>query len=183
MAKKNSKKEPKAADNKRNLDPEHLEWLIKNRSDTQKTSARLYRLIQENPEEVIALQIPVPTFVSISFSLWRSVFYSDKTGLAKDTNIGAMGILSEMLENNAIGYSNEWRARDWTFNYYAQNARSRLMELKNWRGIKFPSVPAAYQAAPKKRWEAMQDAFEAAVEQVDKLIRAEKSRRRKPKKE
>ena len=158
---------------KKELDPEHAEWLVENRASTQRVSVKLFKLLKEHPTADKGLSISTQALVSISFSLWRAVFLSDKTGFRDDTNEDATKLLSEMLQNNAIAYSQERSSKNWTFNYYASNARYRLEELaekwpKSEMGLLIPPKPNG--ANPKVRWEYLQAAFEKAVDYLERLL-------------
>lgn len=91
------------------VDPQHADWLVKHRAATQHTSAKLYRLLREHPDRLEDFSAAIQLLVSISFSLWRSAFLSDKTGYMEDTNNSAVKFMSEMLENNAIAYPRRGR--------------------------------------------------------------------------
>jgi len=96
----------------------------------------------------------------ISISLWRSAFLSDKTGYLEDTNKSAERFLGEMLLTNAIAFSQEHSPKDWTFNYCAENARYRQVELKEeWPELKAKIVPPTGQQTPKNRWSYLRAAF------------------------
>src|SRR6266516_4278201 len=99
-------------------DPDHLTWLVENRAANQRVSAKLYRLLRAFPDQarVKSFGVEAQMLISVSFSLWRSAFLSDKTGKFKDTHQGAELFLEEMLMNNAIAYSQDRQSKDWTFN-------------------------------------------------------------------
>jgi len=157
---------------KRTLDPKHAAWLVENRAATQRTSAKLYGLLRKHPQKLNDLALETQHLVAVSFSLWRSAFLSDKTGFREDTQAGSINFLSEMLQNNAIAYSQERSAKDWTFNYYADNARYRLRELKErWPGFQRRLTPPKGKQTPKNRWSYLQTAFDVAVNHFASLLK------------
>jgi hypothetical protein len=73
-----------------------------------------------------------------------------------------------MLTDNAIGYPQDRSAREWTFNYYMNNARDGLLNLPDrWSEVKSVlSAPKRVRkgtSAPERRWDRHQRAFEIAV--------------------
>src|SRR5437016_2431678 len=110
---------------KKKLTAEHAEWLVESRCETQRSEIRLFRLLTGYPGwlENEALAEEAHTLIAISFSLWRSAFLADKTMPWKDTNVAAITFLGEVIQNNAIAYLQDRTSKDWTFNYYASNAR------------------------------------------------------------
>jgi hypothetical protein len=162
---------------KKQIDPEHAEWLVKHRGDNQVISAKLYKLLKTYPDQIDEFGFEVEMLVGVAFSLWRSAFLSDKTGYRSDTTDKAILFLSEMIESNAILFSTERSANDWAFNYFARNARDRLERLEDrWEdldmGALTPPKKRAHQ--PKDRWEYLHDAFCAAVNHFEDLLIAAK---------
>ncbi|HTB81669.1 MAG TPA: hypothetical protein VK717_12360 [Opitutaceae bacterium] len=164
----------------KNPDPTHLEWLVENRAANQLVSVKLYKSLNEHPDQFKNKEfgIDAQMLIAVSFSLWRSAFLSDKTGYLEDTNEGAEWFLGEMLLNNAITYVQDRKAKDWTFNYYASNARYRLDEYSE-RHPDFDIdqffVPKQ-KRTPKIRWKNLHNAFEKAVEHFGgRLKRAAKN--------
>jgi hypothetical protein len=176
-------KEMPAEPKKPILEPEHAEWLVKNRGDNQVISAKLYRLLKSYPDQLNEFADEVQMLVSVAFSLWRSAFLSDKTGLRVDTTKNAVIFLAEMIQNNAIAYGSERTAKDWTFNYYAANARYRLDALKEkWSDFDMPRLlPPKGQQNPKNRWEYLQEAFCQSVNHFEDVLIAAKKRDKKKK--
>jgi len=87
---------------KKELDPQHAEWLAKHRGDNQVISAKLYRLLKIYNDYIDDFGYEVEILVGIAFSLWRSAFLSDKTGYRTDTTDKAISFLAELVQNNAI---------------------------------------------------------------------------------
>jgi len=153
-------------------DPEHLTWLVKSRAVNQGVSAKLYGLIRGYPEQFgdkNKFGSDGQMLIAISFSLWRSLFLSDKTGYFEDTNKDAEYFLGEMLLNNAINFSQDRTARNWTFNYYAANAKFRL-ELYAKKHPDDFDLGRLTAPNPKARWEKLHDAFEVSVEHFGKRL-------------
>jgi hypothetical protein len=161
---------------KRLLDTEHGQWLVKHRAATQKTSAELYRLLREYEVEIEGMGFTTQALIGVSFSLWRSAFLSDKTGNPEDTYESGVKFMSEMLQNNAIAYSQERNSKDWTFNYYATNARLRLEDLKRKRPEWKIGVVLPAKDTPKTRWEFLQAAFEKAVAGFESHLKAKRAK-------
>jgi len=160
------------------LDPLHARWLVENRADTQRVSAKLYALLKAYPGEVSERAAGAQNLVAISFSLWRSVFYSDKEIHGEGTTEDAINLLSEMLQNNAIAYTQERKAKDWTFNYYLWNARMRLENLKeSWPKAELGDLIPPVRS-PKTRWKRLQKAFSKAVDHYEKLLEADSETRK-----
>ena len=152
-------------------DPDHLAWLVEHRAANQRVSVKLYQLLREFPNQAKEkpFKAEVPMLISVSFSLWRSAFLSDKTGKPGDTYASAELFLEEMLMNNAIAYPQDRQSKDWTFNYYATNARYRIEDYCD----RYPRIkigPLVYHA-PKGRWELLQAAFEKLVNHFEKRLR------------
>jgi hypothetical protein len=145
------------------LDPEHLAWLVDSRTANQKTSLQLFRLFKDHPETIKNPKYSgsATALVAISFSLWRAAFLADKSGTDEATIKDAEYFLGKMIVDNAIAYPQDRKAREWTFNYYAANARSRLDRLaRKWPDI-LPDAPARYIATD--RWNYLQSALEKSV--------------------
>jgi len=158
---------------KKELDPEHAEWLAKHRSDNQIISAKLYKLLKSYPDEIDDFGFEIEMLVGIAFSLWRSAFLSDKTGYRSDTTQKAISFLAELVQNNAIVFSSERGAVDWAFNYFAFNAKHRLEKLQDrWPELKMtPLLPSNARAhMPKDRWESLHNAFCDAVNYFEGLL-------------
>lgn len=148
--------------------PNHLKWLVESRRQNQETCTRLYELMTPKCWKNSKLGYEAKTLVSIGFSLWRAAFLADKTGHLKETNDHAVYFLGEMLETNAITFTQDKKARGFTFNYYLANVRFRLAEFKD-DNPNFEVADRLLQKGqlkllkPTERWRAYQKAFEDAV--------------------
>ena len=118
------------------------------------------------------------TLVGIGFSLWRAAFLTNKSGKREDTHKAAIDFLSEILETNAINFTQDKKAMDFTFNYYLANVRFRLAELKGGKkdtlGFVFDErllVKGMLEGdGLKDRWRLYQKAFEDAVNHFKALL-------------
>jgi hypothetical protein len=95
--------------------PEHLEWLVESRAQNQAACARLYGLLTPKCWQNDTLGYEAKTLVSIGFALWRAAFLADKSGELKETNDHATYFLGEMLESNAINFTQDKKAKGFTF--------------------------------------------------------------------
>jgi hypothetical protein len=160
-------------------DPKHLKWLVESRKQNQEASARLYELMTPKCWKNAKLGYEAKTLVSIGFSLWRAAFLADKSGDLKETNEHATYFLGEMLETNAIAFTQDKKARGFTFNYYLANVRFRLAEFKkdnpdfeiDQRLLKRGKLRSMH---PMKRWRAFQQAFEDAVNHFEDRLKNSK---------
>ena len=154
-----------------------MEWLVEARAVNQRQSVRLYSFVDKYENQIKDFTADLQTLIAIAFSLWRAVFLSDKTGKSEHTHSDAVGFLVEMLENNAINYSQDKKARNWTFNYYMANARYRLNEYADdYSGIqgiqRLPKfVQRGSKAKAKFRWMALHDAFKEAVDHFESRLK------------
>jgi hypothetical protein len=112
-----------------------LEWLVKNRSRNQACAVKLFKLLTER-ESQIKLQrsdMFVQGLIGVTFSLWRAVFLADKRGIRAESLKSATEFLETMIADNAIGYIQDKKFKEWTFNYYTNNVRLTLINLHNTR--------------------------------------------------
>lgn len=111
---------------------EHFDWLVEGRSHNQRSTVRLYRIIEDN-RTVIEL---APTFerlardlAAIAFSLWRAVFLTDLTGEVGDQLADLTRFLRSLLAHNTVLYQTDFNSREWAFTYYLENALFRLRRI------------------------------------------------------
>jgi len=154
-----------------NLTPEHLGWLVESRASNQRAALRLFTLIEKHPEGSKSKEFlrKTQTLIAACFSLWRAAFLADKTGRRHAVLADAKAFLGRMLTDNAINYPQDRSAREWTFNYYMNNARDSLLELaKEWNAVN--TVLSAHKKVTKgttvssRRWDRHQRALEVAIE-------------------
>src|SRR5690242_16316454 len=111
---------------------EHLRWLVRGRSRNQKATLDLY-LIIKNPASSIDRNIAhaqiAQELAAIAFSLWRAVFLSDLTEDVERQMGDVRSFLQTLISHNAINYPQDHTYREWTFQYYLNNARERLLNI------------------------------------------------------
>lgn len=169
-----------------NLTPDYLQWLVTSRTANQTSALELFKLFNEHPEipKTIDCSKTAQNLVAACFSLWRAAFLADRTATRHAVFDDAKSFLARLLTDNAIAYPQDRNSREWTFNYYMNNARGCLVELS----AQWPSVNAALIAKyPKskgtttaqRRWNRQQKAFEVAINCFAKDLKEKPS---KPKK-
>lgn len=156
--------------------PTHLKWLVESRRQNQETSAHLYELMTEESWNDSKLEYESKTLLSIGFSLWRAAFLADKTGELEETKDHAAYFLREMLETNAISFTQDKKAKGFTFNYYLANVRFRLAEFKlDNSDFEVDSCllekGKLEKLIPTERWRAFQKAFDDAVKHFEVRVR------------
>lgn len=173
---------------KGNLTPEFAEWLVSSRYETTFTGARLYRLLTTYPDRLANADIAeeAHTLVAVSFSLWWSAFLADKNDQPLSTSLGAINFLADMIQTNTIAFSQDRGHKDWTFNYYASNARYRLSYLfqerwgagKDWAPLlaEVDGARAGAGRSAKDRWKTLQMAFDAAVFYFENFLSSQKTK-------
>jgi hypothetical protein len=157
-------------------DQEHLDWLVKSRSATQSVAVKLHGLLEANKERfkgnkknmVIARQL-----IAASFSLWRAVFLSNKTAGYEPALVDGIEFLKTMIEDNAIGYTQDKKYRNWTFDYYVRNAGYHLRELSRESPDVLEEQRTKHKGKnPKTHWETFQSAFTLAVDNFQARLMA-----------
>lgn len=155
--------------------PKHLKWLVESRKENQEVSAHLYELLTPKCWGNSKLGYEAKTLVSIGFSLWRAAFLANKSGYLTETNEHTRYFLGEMLETNAIAFTQDKKAKGFTFNYYLANVRFRLAEFKHDN----PSFEVdalllekgkLKKMKPTDRWRAYQKAFRDAVDHFENRL-------------
>lgn len=151
----------------------HLRWLVQSRSTNQLAALQLlevldlnYCAIQESPE----LSRRAQCLVGACFSLWRAAFLADKKGKADAVIEHTREFLAKIVEHNAIAYPQDYSSREWTFNYYMNNAGDCLLAAS----VEWPEIEEELAqpggVRPRRRWERYQGAFESAVEAFRKSL-------------
>lgn len=148
----------------------HLEWLVESRSRNQRAALKLFKLFESHPTAVknTHLHPASRNLVAVCFSLWRAAFLADQTGTRAAVFEDAQLFLKMMLADNAINYPQDRSTREWTFNYYMNNANSGLLLLsRRWKDVE--STLSKDKKVTKgttpsqRRWDRHQEAFEVAV--------------------
>jgi hypothetical protein len=103
--------------------------------------------------------------VAIAFSLWRAAFLSDARGQIDSKVQHAEGFLRKLLTDNMISFAQDREWREWSVNYYIDDARYRLVELGRWWDDKELSnlEPPKDRRNAKRRWDLAHQAFKKAV--------------------
>jgi hypothetical protein len=161
------------------LSPTHLEWLVKSRAANQKAALRLFNLFEKYPSKMKsrALSRTSQSFVAVCFSLWRAAFLADKTGKRIAVFEDAKAFLGKMLIDNAITYPQDRGAREWTFNYYMNNAIEALLRLsEKWnqieRVLNEPRRIKKGTTLSQARWDRTQHTFDRAIDFLEKDLQS-----------
>jgi hypothetical protein len=154
---------------------EHLQWLVENRSLNQKTTLDLYVVMTRNDDAIMDNAIYAELaedLAGVAFSLWRAVFLSDFTRETESQLRDVTAFLGALISHNAIGYPQDRSAREWTFQYYLDNARHRLVGIarKHPAILEFSDIEAAAAAdSAKQDWSIAHRALEKAVLGFDRI--------------
>lgn len=152
----------------------HLEWAINSRAENQRHSLALLKLLEEHSDKWKSKRMSraAQKLVAIAFSLWRAAFLADKTAKREAVFTHAKDFLRQVIEDNTISYLADRKAKEWTFNYYVDNARFSLEELaKRWSEIVPLWQPAT--RAPTVRWEYANSLLNTAVQNFKKRFEKE----------
>jgi hypothetical protein len=159
------------------LSPAHLEWLVASRSKNQRAALRLFNLFEQYPEllKSPALARKAQKLVATCFSLWRAAFLADKKGTRHAVFEDARAFLAKMLVDNAITYPQDRGSREFTFDYYMNNATEALLRFAEQKWPRIDQAIGISRKALKRkittaatnpaefRWETVQYTFEMAV--------------------
>jgi hypothetical protein len=111
---------------------------------------------------------------SVSFSLWRAVFLADRTDVEEATFSDALKFLELLISDNAISYAQDKLTREWTFVYYINNARARLVALAESSPDILPNFVEAPGWDAKPDWENLQLTADLAVRNYENKLRTVK---------
>jgi hypothetical protein len=147
--------------------PAHLEWVIDGRARNQKAALDLYEMMTDCRRQIARQQLSTEAqdLAAIAFSLWRAVFLADRSGATDAKMADAEYFLGKMLTDNAIAFTQDRSAREWTFNYYLDNAWYRLKDLRQ----KNLTPPRGKRSA-RNRWDYLENAFEKAVSNFQRKL-------------
>jgi len=150
--------------------PAHLGWVIDGRQQNQRATLRLYKLFVDR--KLKGVRNEAQQLAAVAFSLWRAVFLADRTGKMDAKEADAKCFLAKMLTDNSISFAQDRESREWTFNYYMEDAFFRLQELsKKWTPIaKGGLIPGDRTA--KNRWTRLEVAFEKALTTLEQKIKS-----------
>jgi hypothetical protein len=150
------------------LSEEHLRWLVQSRRRNQEVTLELYLVIRTNAasiEENIEYAQLAQQLAAIAFSLWRAVFLSDLTQDVENQMGDVRRFLGNLISHNAIAYQQDRNSREWTFQYYLDNARQRLLAIARGASSSILHVNEIDVQAhsAKEDWTIAQDALAKAV--------------------
>lgn len=163
-----------------------LRWLVPARSRIQDALLRLYDLAlyyEAHPNEAASKNCSIyRLLLGAGFSLWRSVFQAH-TDLSVGENVKrAKELLETVMRDNAVLYPTE--KNSWSFGYYLNNAKYRLVDIHGWLEEPFksdvePKVQKIRRDAPqpttavqsRATWDAIFDVFDSIVEHLRKDLR------------
>jgi hypothetical protein len=152
----------------------HLRWLVESRYSNQQAALKI-RALLNHPEAKEGNLATVQDLVGACFSLWRAAFLADKKGVREHVFRDASAFLDEMIAHNAIAYTQDRKAFEWTFNYYATNAARALHKLgETWVTIKAilseSDQPTGRYTRPQRRWDRNHRALEEAIRCFEKHL-------------
>lgn len=152
---------------------EHLEWSIQSRARNQSCSLRLLGLFHDYPNfwKTKKYAQAAQDLTAVAFSLWRAAFLAQKTGKRTEVFAHAKIFFERVIEDNAISYPSDKTSREWTFNYYARNARSSLETLH----ASWPEICQKYVVVTRKptdRWDYCQMLLECAVDKFESHLKS-----------
>jgi hypothetical protein len=157
------------------LSPDHLRRLVQQRSANQELSLELFLMLKSHAEVLSkdsASRNIAQALVAASFSLWRAVFLSDKVTGSTNVLAAAESFLGGLVLHNTVAYQQDRNARNWTFNYYVNNARYRLQGIAGKRLNILPSNRAQKgNRDPKDHWTYYHDALNIAVKNFERKLR------------
>jgi hypothetical protein len=157
----------------------HLEWLVKCRSRNQQTSLALFKLMKKHAaylKKRHTHSLAAIGLVAVSFSLWRAVFLADRTDSEEEHFNHALSFLETLIGDNAIGYSHDKHAREWTFNYYTNNALHRLKTISTFPEKILPEFDFTSRVMePRDFWEYLQKSLDIAVRNFGKFLNSKAS--------
>jgi hypothetical protein len=156
-------------------DPDHLDWVIHGRARSQIAALKICALMKDYPNEIRTkrLATQIQRLAAVAFSLWRAVFLADRTGRIDAKMADAEKFLGKMLTDNAIAFAQDRSAREWTFNYYVDNAYYRLAIFQDKRPA-FKAVklePPIGRLTATTRWDYLQKALEKAIDLISNELK------------
>ena len=149
----------------------HLRWAVKSRSENQQCGLKLLELFNKHPDvwKKTKYSLAAQSLVAIAFSLWRAAFLADKVNKLGESRKSATSFLTTVIRDNTINYVQDRTEKEWTFNYYMDNARLRLLALaEKWHAL----VPTWKQEkrSPTERWEYAQNLLFRAIANFEKHL-------------
>lgn len=162
---------------------DHLEWLVEQRCSIQRATLQLLGLLRdqatrlaENAEDLWVAHM----LIGVAFSLWRAAFLGDVTLSTEAIATNAETFLETVIRDNAIGYTQDRNAREWTYGYYVNNAKFRLGAMVS-RKHAFAKILRRYSVEDmhvgltagkpaRQLWDETFKALDLALDNVDKLL-------------
>ena len=155
---------------KKELSLDHLAWAIESRARNQRSSLRLLGLFRkyEHFWKTQDLSKATQDLIGVAFSLWRAAFLADKVAKREEVFAHGVDFLGKIIDSNSISFATDKASNEWTFNYYAKNARLSLTLIAdNWDG--FPRYDAI-RKTPMERWDHSQDLFEQILDGFEAIL-------------
>lgn len=155
------------------IDVKHLRWAIDSRYANQRCCVDLLDFIQKHPAKCVKadFSLTAQNLMGVCFSLWRAAFLADKTGNKGESLKSATSFLGQIIQNNTIGFTQDRNDREWTFNYYINNARHLLQTLPmNHRDL----VPGwtVKKRTPTERWDYIQGMLSQTVARFGEALQS-----------
>jgi hypothetical protein len=113
----------------------NLDWLVDSRCKIQRLLFKLYAFAKQNPERVPQQTLQCQLLVAVGFALWRAAFLADGELTWENIDKASTSFLKELVEDNAIGYVQDRRNKNWTFGYYVNDAYLRLAQYRQTLGL------------------------------------------------
>jgi len=156
---------------------DNLQWAVQSRARNQQSCLRLLTLFETHEKQWTSkYDAPIAQdLIAVAFSLWRAAFLADKTGKRTEVFKDGKNFLETIIRDNAIGYLQDKKCQEWTFNFYTRNARHTLEHLFKLR----PDLVQEYKNVtrkPKERWEYCQELLDGALTKFDKAMADEATR-------
>ena len=157
----------------------YMKWLVDKRNESQKSCHALLVLLRKYTITLREDQYSsaAQSLVGAAFSLWRAVFLAEEKSETRVSLMHSKIFLEKVVRTNAVAFSNEIDANEWTFDYYFHNARYRLVELRS----KWPELMTSWiglQTDAMGRWEYAQRKLDEAINNFTVAL-AKRSKSRK----
>jgi hypothetical protein len=108
----------------------HLEWAIDHRAKIQHTLLALYEYVRRaapfhtNP---IINDLLLDHLIAAAFSLWRAIFLIERARSEETVHHAQEKFLATVVSANAITFSDDRTNSAWSFTYYLENAKHRIV--------------------------------------------------------
>ncbi len=154
---------------------DHYEWAIERRYRNQLCSLRLLRLFEMHEKVWVGLKYSraAQDLLSVAFSLWRAAFLAEKDSARAKVFADGKTFLEAIIQSNAIGYVQDYKSREWTFNYYTRNARYALQNLNKFWVEVAPPYEGKKRTATD-RWDYCHELLDQMVANFDQHLQKRK---------